>query len=82
VPAVDFKHPVNPIDEVENHGNAKKPLKFYNSEVGFISPLQLYNDLKFHHKKIWSHRVDSYSSTLFAFFCEEGNPIKSQQLIV
>jgi len=35
-PAVNFKHPVNPIDEVENHGNAKRPLKFYNSEVGFI----------------------------------------------
>lgn len=32
-PAVDFKHPVNPIDKIENEGNAKWPLKFYNSEI-------------------------------------------------
>uniref|UniRef100_A0A7C8ZD96 spermidine synthase n=1 Tax=Opuntia streptacantha TaxID=393608 RepID=A0A7C8ZD96_OPUST len=32
-PAVDFKHPVNPIDKIESEGNAKWPLKFYNSEI-------------------------------------------------
>ncbi|XP_031125681.1 spermidine synthase 1 [Ipomoea triloba] len=31
-PAVDFKHPINPIDEV-NDANSKLPLKFYNSEI-------------------------------------------------
>ncbi|KAL9265275.1 Spermidine synthase-like protein [Drosera capensis] len=30
-PAVDFKHPVNPIDAIEV--SSKRPLKFYNSEV-------------------------------------------------
>lgn len=33
-PAVDFKHPINPIDEA-NDANSKSPLKFYNSEVSF-----------------------------------------------
>ncbi|RVX18575.1 Spermidine synthase 2 [Vitis vinifera] len=32
-PPVDFKHPINPIDAVPNHGVAKGPPKFYNSEV-------------------------------------------------
>ncbi|XP_074309860.1 spermidine synthase 1-like [Silene latifolia] len=32
-PAVDFKNPVNPIDDAKDHGNAKRPLKFYNSEI-------------------------------------------------
>ncbi|KAI3988733.1 hypothetical protein MKX01_001505 [Papaver californicum] len=32
-PAVDFKHPVNPIDENGTHCKAKGPLKFYNPEV-------------------------------------------------
>lgn len=32
-PAVDFKRPVHPIDKVEHPGNAKRPLKFYNSEI-------------------------------------------------
>jgi spermidine synthase len=31
-PSVDFKHPVNPIDENDSH-QAGRPLKFYNSEV-------------------------------------------------
>lgn len=31
-PAVDFKHPVNPLNP-DNYGVAKVPLKFYNSEV-------------------------------------------------
>ncbi|KAL5552917.1 hypothetical protein UlMin_040318 [Ulmus minor] len=30
-PAVDFKHPVNPIDA--NDADSKRPLKFYNSEI-------------------------------------------------
>lgn len=30
-PAVDFKHPVNPIDA--NDSQKSRPLKFYNSEV-------------------------------------------------
>ncbi|KAH9615823.1 hypothetical protein KSS87_006727 [Heliosperma pusillum] len=29
-PAVDFKHPVNPIDKTEDE---KRPLKFYNAEI-------------------------------------------------
>lgn len=32
-PSVDFKHPVNPIDTIENESNLKRPLKFYNSEI-------------------------------------------------
>ncbi|XP_021742290.1 spermidine synthase 1-like [Chenopodium quinoa] len=32
-PEVDFKHPVNPIDKVEDHGKTERPLKFYNSEL-------------------------------------------------
>ncbi|RVW52866.1 Spermidine synthase [Vitis vinifera] len=32
-PPVDFKHPINPIDAVPNHGVAKGPPKFYNAEV-------------------------------------------------
>ncbi|KAF9624602.1 hypothetical protein IFM89_012024 [Coptis chinensis] len=32
-PAVDFKHPVNPLDENEDHSKAKGPLKFYNPEI-------------------------------------------------
>lgn len=32
-PSVDFKHPVNPIDENDSQ-HAGRPLKFYNSEVG------------------------------------------------
>jgi spermidine synthase len=31
-PSVDFKHPVNPIDENDSH-QAGRPLKFYNSEI-------------------------------------------------
>jgi hypothetical protein len=31
-PSVDFKHPVNPIDENDSQ-HAGRPLKFYNSEV-------------------------------------------------
>ncbi|KAL2900220.1 Spermidine synthase 1 [Bienertia sinuspersici] len=31
--AVDFKHPINPIDENENSGIANEPLKYYNTEV-------------------------------------------------
>lgn len=30
-PAVDFKHPVNPIDADDD--NSRRPMKFYNSEV-------------------------------------------------
>lgn len=32
-PEVNFKRPVNPIDAVPDHGNPKRPLKFYNSEI-------------------------------------------------
>ncbi|KAL2896384.1 Spermidine synthase [Bienertia sinuspersici] len=32
-PAVDFKHPINPLDENENSGIANEPLKYYNTEV-------------------------------------------------
>ncbi|KAK9090468.1 hypothetical protein Sjap_023645 [Stephania japonica] len=32
-PPVDFKNPVNPIDQVENHSSVKVPLKFYNAEI-------------------------------------------------
>ncbi|KAL5723671.1 spermidine synthase [Ranunculus cassubicifolius] len=32
-PHVDFKHPVNPLDENGSHIIAKGPLKFYNSEM-------------------------------------------------
>ncbi|KAL5987551.1 hypothetical protein ACLOJK_035299 [Asimina triloba] len=32
-PPVDFKHPVNPIDESDEQCKSKGPLKFYNSEV-------------------------------------------------
>lgn len=32
-PEVDFRHPVNPIDKIEDHGNGERPLKFYNSEL-------------------------------------------------
>nr|Q96557.1 RecName: Full=Spermidine synthase 2; Short=SPDSY 2; AltName: Full=Putrescine aminopropyltransferase 2 [Datura stramonium]CAA69421.1 spermidine synthase 2 [Datura stramonium] len=31
-PAVDFKNPINPIDD-ESHGQTIGPLKFYNSEI-------------------------------------------------
>ncbi|KAL9687494.1 hypothetical protein QQ045_031897 [Rhodiola kirilowii] len=31
-PAVDFKHPVNPIDAIEG-AQSKIPLKFYNAEI-------------------------------------------------
>jgi len=88
-PAVDFKHPVNPIDKVEHHGNAKRPLKFYNSEVRFISlpfAIQSCDGIKFQRKKVWSliHShlgADSHSSLLSALFRQKGNRIKSQQLI-
>ncbi|RVX10582.1 Spermidine synthase [Vitis vinifera] len=32
-PAVDFKHPVNPIDANESACKSSRPLKFYNSEI-------------------------------------------------
>jgi spermidine synthase len=32
-PKVDFKHPVNPIDDQENDDKSRGPLKFYNSEI-------------------------------------------------
>lgn len=32
-PAVDFKHPVNPIGADENHSKSRGPLRFYNSEI-------------------------------------------------
>ncbi|KAJ8630414.1 hypothetical protein MRB53_023737 [Persea americana] len=32
-PQVDFRHPVNPIDEKDEQSKAKEPLKFYNSEI-------------------------------------------------
>ncbi|KAL9227438.1 hypothetical protein vseg_003126 [Gypsophila vaccaria] len=32
-PPVDFKHPINPLDENECSGVANTPLKFYNSEM-------------------------------------------------
>ncbi|KAF9606929.1 hypothetical protein IFM89_030227 [Coptis chinensis] len=32
-PPVDFKHPVNPIDENGSHTDVKAPLKFYNAEI-------------------------------------------------
>ncbi|CAA2976783.1 spermidine synthase 1, partial [Olea europaea subsp. europaea] len=32
-PAVDFKHPVNPIDADDSHIKTNGPLKFYNSEI-------------------------------------------------
>ncbi|KAG9448719.1 hypothetical protein H6P81_008684 [Aristolochia fimbriata] len=32
-PAVDFKHPVNPIDENADQCKAKGPIKFYNAEI-------------------------------------------------
>lgn len=38
-PPVDFKHPINPIDAVPNHGVTKGPPKFYNSEVITIHSL-------------------------------------------
>lgn len=34
-PAVDFKHPVNPIDQNPSQ-KSDRPLKFYNSEVCFF----------------------------------------------
>ncbi|KAG5001711.1 hypothetical protein JHK87_022783 [Glycine soja] len=37
-PPVDFKHPVNPIDENESQKSVR-PLKFYNSEVCFPNHL-------------------------------------------
>jgi len=39
-PPVDFKHPVNPIDENECQKSAR-PLKFYNSEVCICCPNHL-----------------------------------------
>lgn len=35
-PAVDFKNPINPIED-ESHGKTFGPLKFYNSEVCYYS---------------------------------------------
>ncbi|XP_031401904.1 spermidine synthase [Punica granatum] len=32
-PAVDFKHPINPIDSDENLSKSKRPLRFYNREI-------------------------------------------------
>ncbi|PIA40468.1 hypothetical protein AQUCO_02500280v1 [Aquilegia coerulea] len=32
-PPVDFKHPVNPIDDSGSHTYAKAPMKYYNSEI-------------------------------------------------
>lgn len=32
-PPVDFRHPVNPIDEKDEQSKAKGPLKFYNAEI-------------------------------------------------
>jgi spermidine synthase len=32
-PAVDFKHPVKPIDADESHVKTRGPLRFYNSEI-------------------------------------------------
>ncbi|CAK9137789.1 unnamed protein product [Ilex paraguariensis] len=32
-PAVNFKHPVNPIDADDSHCKSIGPLKFYNSEI-------------------------------------------------
>jgi len=61
-PAVDFKHPVNPIDKIESEGNAKWPLKFYNSEVGFLWPFfPTCNHLLF-----WDPPLTSQFGLLFA----------------
>ncbi|KAL5720333.1 spermidine synthase [Ranunculus cassubicifolius] len=32
-PAVDFKHPVNPIDAQASQADGKAPMKYYNSEI-------------------------------------------------
>ncbi|MFS8020593.1 Spermidine synthase [Helianthus anomalus] len=32
-PEVDFKNPINPIDEKENQNTSTPPLKFYNREI-------------------------------------------------
>ncbi|KAG8383160.1 hypothetical protein BUALT_Bualt05G0155700 [Buddleja alternifolia] len=32
-PAVDFKHPINPIDADDSHVKTNGPLRFYNSEI-------------------------------------------------
>jgi hypothetical protein len=42
-PAVDFRHPVFNIDEDEYSNKSKGPLKFYNSEVIFLSGSGLFH---------------------------------------
>ncbi|KAJ8427322.1 hypothetical protein Cgig2_030587 [Carnegiea gigantea] len=42
-PPVDFRHPINPLDENENSGIANTPSKFYNSDVLILFPAIHFN---------------------------------------
>ncbi|KAJ6898897.1 potassium transporter 12 family protein [Populus alba x Populus x berolinensis] len=55
-PAVDFKHPVNPIDSNDSQSKSK-PLKFYNSELhtaAFCLPSFAKKITRNHWEEIWS----------------------------
>ncbi|KAK9074690.1 hypothetical protein SSX86_003008 [Deinandra increscens subsp. villosa] len=41
-PEVDFKNPINPIDEKEDHNKSMVPLKFHNREKRSISNIEKY----------------------------------------
>ncbi|KAK4779972.1 hypothetical protein SAY87_016078 [Trapa incisa] len=36
-PAVDFKHPINPIDSDENLSKSNQPLRYYNTEIHYAA---------------------------------------------
>jgi len=73
-PLVDFKHPVNPINE--NDSQQSRPLKFYNSEVccsdHVLFPLTSKHPTDFSYLTLifcLFSISDSYSGFLLAIFC-------------
>lgn len=63
-PTVDFKHPINPLNQ-ENYGVAKGPPKFYNSEAlinFFFSELLIWAYSLCLDAYIYGFRMDSLSS--------------------
>lgn len=77
-PDVDFKHPVNPIDDSKSSG----PLKFYNAEVKTKETLWyvtfMHLDIQILTCSCFLWVSDSFSCLLFAFFRQEGHWVKSQ----
>lgn len=84
-PAVDFKNPINPIDD-ESPAKSIEPLKFYNSEVcchsisWTESLLLTSNNSTSTFDLFFSFSLDSPSIILFAIIRQEGD--RNQRKII